>query len=411
LNEDDNNKKDKADFMAKTLKGIILQLKKNKFVKEIIKQLQNIISASVKKPVYFDVGPEQYYNINFRNGIYDLKTKEFRARNYTDYVTKFLEFDYKPKSEISKLSIDTVNEFFHKLQPNKEQREFTLGFLAYCITGDTSKQIFKTNIGYSASNGKSTELKIHHRVFSIYTTKLNSDTFTLGNNKRHKSINICLHEPIRLAYIEELKQIKIDGDFLKDWVDGDKITNEVMYGTCESEKIQAKFMTCSNKDMSIDSDKGILRRGKIQFYKSQFLDGVNDDDWNENIFKKESNFESKFDDDDFKNAYFHLLSDYVDKLKIPKEATEQFKEMAEEGDTLKTRFFDCFEITKRETDKENKEFIMERMGKSYEKRWGDILSMIKGLGLTYSKNNTKGGVRGVVFGIRELIIKKEDEEC
>ena len=142
LNEDDNNKKDKADFMAKTLKGIILQLKKNKFVKEIIKQLQNIISASVKKPVYFDVGPEQYYNINFRNGIYDLKTKEFRARNYTDYVTKFLEFDYKPKSEISKLSIDTVNEFFHKLQPNKEQREFTLGFLAYCITGDTSKQIF-----------------------------------------------------------------------------------------------------------------------------------------------------------------------------------------------------------------------------------------------------------------------------
>jgi phage/plasmid-associated DNA primase len=89
------------------------------FVKEIIKQLQNIISASVKKPVYFDVGPEQYYNINFRNGIYDLKTKEFRARNYTDYVTKFLEFDYKPKSEISKLSIDTVNEFFHKLQSKK----------------------------------------------------------------------------------------------------------------------------------------------------------------------------------------------------------------------------------------------------------------------------------------------------
>ena len=78
---------------------------------------------------------------------------------------------------------------------------------------------------------------------------------------------------------------------------------------------------------------------------------------------------------------------------------------------MKTRFFDCFEITKRETDKENKEFIMQRMGKSYEKRWGDILSMIKGLGLTYSKNNTKGGVRGVVFGIRELIIKKEDEEC
>ena len=205
-----------------------------------------------------------------------------------------------------------------------------------------------------------------------------------------------------------LHMIHVYGDFLKDWVDGDKITNEVMYGTSESEKIQAKFMTCSNKDMTIDSDKGILRRGKIQFYKSQFLDGVNNDNWNDSIFKKESNFESKFDDDDFKNAYFHLLADYVDNLKIPKEATEQFKEMAEEGDTLKTRFFDCFEITKRETEKENKEFIM---GKSYERWWEKILSMLKGLGLTYSKDKAKGGVKGVVFGIKELIIKKEDEEC
>ena len=85
--------------------------------------------------------------------------------------------------------------------------------------------------------------------------------------------------------------------------------------------------------------------------------------------------------------------------------------MAEEGDTLKTRFFDCFELTKRETDKENKEFIMKRMGKLYEKRWGDILSMKKGLGLACSKDKAKSGVKGVVFGIRELIIKIEDEEC
>ena len=76
LNEDEQKKMDKAENMAKTLKGVITQLKKNKFVKEIVKQLQNIITASVKKPVYFDIGPEQYYNINFRNGVYDLKTKK-----------------------------------------------------------------------------------------------------------------------------------------------------------------------------------------------------------------------------------------------------------------------------------------------------------------------------------------------
>ena len=173
-----------------------------------------------------------------------------------------------------------------------------------------------------------------------------------------------------------------------------------MYGTSESEKIQAKFMTCSNKDMTIDSDKGILRRGKIQFYKSQFLDGVNNDNWNDSILKKESNFESKSDDDEFKNAYFYLFSDYVDNLKIPEEATEQFKEMAEQSDTLQTRFYDCFAITKRETDRENKEFIIGKMGKAYDRWLNVILSMLKGLGSTYSKNKAKNGVKGFVFGIR-----------
>ena len=49
---------------------------------------------------------------------------------------------------------DKVIDFFAKIQPNKEQRDFTIGYLAYSITGDTSQCIFKMNIGYTASNGK-----------------------------------------------------------------------------------------------------------------------------------------------------------------------------------------------------------------------------------------------------------------
>lgn len=180
---------------------------------------------------------------------------------------------------------------FVKLQPIKEQRDFTLGFLSYSLSGDTSKQIFKMNIGYSASNGKSTELKIHDNTFPIYTTKLEKDTFMLGNTKRHKSISCCLKQPIRLAYIEELQQKKLDGDFLKDWVDGNKITNEVLYGYTECKKIQAKLMTCSNKDLKIDSDEGVLRRGKVQFYNSQFLDGLSKDDFVNHKYKKVNKFE------------------------------------------------------------------------------------------------------------------------
>ena len=44
----------------------------------------------------------------------------------------------------------------------------------------------KMNIGYSASNGKSTELKIHDIVFPIYTTKLDKRTSNERFEKQHK---------------------------------------------------------------------------------------------------------------------------------------------------------------------------------------------------------------------------------
>jgi hypothetical protein len=270
LSENDKDKLKTIEEERKEILKYVMKLKTMKFINEVVKQIQSILKQKIQY-VEFDTSEVQYYNVHFKNG-----------------------------------------QFFEKLQPDENQRKFTLGFLAYCLSGDTSEQIFKINIGYSASNGKSTELKIHDKVFPIYTTKLEKDTFMLGNTKRHKSISCCLKQPIRLAYIEELQQKKLDSEFLKDWVDGNKITNEVLYGYTESKKIQAKLMTCSNKDLKVDSDKGVLRRGKVQFYNSQFLD-ILEDDFMNHKYKKVNNFEKIFDEVEYKNAYFHLLLGYFNK--------------------------------------------------------------------------------------------------
>jgi hypothetical protein len=43
-------------------------------------------------------------------------------------------------------------------------------------------------------------------------------------------------------------------------------------------------MTCSNKDLRITGDAGVLRRGKVQFYTSRFLDyaDLKEDDYIKN---------------------------------------------------------------------------------------------------------------------------------
>ena len=181
----------------------------------------------------------------------------------------FLDWNYK--ESIDQDIINKVDSFYSKLQPNKQQKEFSLQWLAYNLTGETSKQKFKMNIGYSASNGKSTEFKIHDLVFNIYSQKLDSKTFNLNNDKRHKQLIHLIKKPVRFSYCEELKTDKLDVDFIKDFVDGSNINVEIMYGTSESKNIQAKLTTCSNKDFNIDIDKGILRRGLVQYYESKFI--------------------------------------------------------------------------------------------------------------------------------------------
>jgi phosphopantetheine adenylyltransferase len=377
--------------------NFINKLKTIKFIGEIIKQTQTILAAELKK-IIFDVGDDQKYNIHFKNGVYDLKKKEFRRRCYHDYITQYLDYDYIEKECIEESIHNFVYDFFKKIQPDKIQMDFTLGYLAYCITGDTGKQIFKINIGYSASNGKSTEIKIHEKTFEIYTTKLNKETFDKHNSKRHKYIYKCLHNPIRLCYIEELDKSLLDSDFLKDWVDGNKICNEILYGTSEEMKIQAKLMTFSNKDFSIDGDEGIYRRGKVQFYESRF-DNYLEDDYKNNRYKKILNFEGYFDDIKYKNAYFHLLLKYIDKLNIPDNAEKNFKDIVDENDNLKNDIEDFFIITKNDNDKISKK-IVEKILNNY--NFKDILSKMKNMGVKYIKDSRLDGEKGVFYGIEKI---------
>jgi hypothetical protein len=373
----------------------IKKIKTIKFIGEILKQIETILSSDLKK-VLFDLGDEQKYNIHFKNGVYDVKKKSFRQRCYNDYITQYLDYNYIEKDKISDNIHNFVYDFFTKIQPNEVERNFTLGYLAYCITGDTSKQIFKINIGYSASNGKSTEIKIHERTFPIYTSKLNKETFNKNNTKRHKYIHKCLHNPIRLVYIEELDKTQLDGDFLKDWVDGNKICNEILYGTSEEKFIQAKLMTFSNKDLKVDGDEGIYRRGKVQFYESKFEDNI-DDDINNNKYKKILNFEGYFDNEEYKNAYFHLLLKYIDKLDIPKSSADNFKDIVDENDYLKSAIEEYYEITKNVDDMMSKKAVEDLLN-NY--NWAEILCKLKNMGVKYSRCSRLDGERGILYGIK-----------
>ena len=58
----------------------------------------------------FDLSPEYDKYISFKNGIYNLDTGEFRARDISDRFTEALDWDYS--DTYSNFCFDDTNQFF-----------------------------------------------------------------------------------------------------------------------------------------------------------------------------------------------------------------------------------------------------------------------------------------------------------
>jgi len=377
----------------------------------IYQMLLNKLSC-VKCSIVFDVGTDDYYNIHFKNGVYDLKNG-FRSRLESDYITNYLDYDYVPLTDISQEIQDYVFGFFQKVQPNKEQRDFTLGYLAYCLTGDTTKQIFKMNIGHTASNGKSTELSIHEKCFKNYTQKIDNKVLLMNFEKRHKHLIDLVSQPIRLVYFEEMpKGKKLDVEFIKDFVDGKNISCEIMFGTKSEINIQAKLMSVSNHDFQVDTDAGILRRGRVQKYESKFISKEDGEiDQEKHIYEKIDGFENKFDDILYKNAYFHLLLNYIDKLVVPKINKDEFKKTAEDNDTVLTDILNGFTVTKNPDHFIGRNEIDLLCGFNKE-RFAEYKDKLQGMGCKWEsqqKYKDTEGDKKWKSGCFTGIIKKEEE--
>ena len=396
-------KENDRDNLIQEVKKQLLLINKTTWKNNVWKEVQSLISVNPTN-IVFDTGSDQYYNIHFENGVYDIKKKEFRPRIYSDYVTKILPYPFIHKKDIDEKIKNETFDFFKKVQPNEEMRRFQLSYLAHCITGDTTNQVMKINIGYSASNGKSTEIAIHQNTFPIYTCKLDRRTFNENFDKRHKQFLQLIREPIRLAYMEEMDRKKIDVEVLKDVVDGKKLDCEILFGTKEEKPIQCKLLTCSNKDFNMDADDGVKRRCRVEAYESRFVDNDDELDAENHIYKRVRGFEEKFNNNLYRNAYFHLLLEYIDDLYIPESSKELFNEIAGDYDVFTNTLTEQYIITKKEEDKVSKEDLTSYFElKSI--KWEKVLPELKRLGLKYDRRKMINGKQGIIYGLQMMEIE------
>lgn len=188
-------------------------------------------------------------------------------------------------------------------------------------------------------------------------------------------------------------------DVLKDFVDGKDLCVEILYGTKEVKPHQCKIVTASNKDPNMESDEGVVRRMRVQHYESRFVEGA-EDDYEDHVYGRVLNYENRFELEEYKNAYFHLLLQHIDVLKIPASAKVAFESIAADYDEFANLLEERYEITKLEEDQVAKSDL-EAYFEQSRMKWTRVLSELKRMGLTYSRDQRLNGKRGVIYGLME----------
>ena len=390
--------------------------KKYGAVKDVLKMIQVItngkdlyktIRRKVKtytQDIRFNMLESQTNNLHFKNGVLDVMTGIFRKKNKYDYMTLSLSWDYiEDKNHIDPTIIDDVNSMFHKMELNEDVNKFIKSWLFYCLTGSTEEQIFLFQLGESAANGKSTLFSIMSKCFEFYTFKLDSKVFDLNYAQAHKQFAILIDKPVRFAYIEELGSKQIDGQLLKDTVDGEMNVN-IMFSTADVCKSQAKINIAGNGILTIKLDKGVSRRMKVKECLSQFLPDQTFDDYENKKFIRDEKIMRKFEDDKFKNALLHILLEHK-KITIPKEVNKFTDEIQNDCDPFKMDFDEFFIVTDIETDRTSVSEIEEYL-KSYNAK--AIKSNMKRIGnYKINVNKTHNKKKGCYEYIR---LRTDDDE-
>lgn len=349
----------------------------------------------------------QPYTFAFKNGVLDLRTKQFRhGIRYDDYLTQTLDFNYtKAKEE----DIDFVkNTVLKKIcNWNDSHLAYYLSVLSYSLIGHAElEKAMWYMVGTKGNNGKTTFLDVLSAIFPCYVRKGNSQMFEQGNTKQHKLIAGL--KGVRLSWQDEFRKGKrMDEKLVKEMADGKDYINEVMFGTIETIHIDCKFICISNHKQVFEADGGIENRFKELKHDATFHDNLKEEDYEQLRFKKDNKLASTLKTD-YRDAIVQLMIDGAFEycqtktlVEMPKEFVEATAETMEMNNTFKN-LFETHCVVEQDAYTNKK-----LMAKRFNMTEMEIVAELKDkMGFKYERDRMYKSVKGRFCGVR---LKTEEE--
>ena len=269
--------------------------------------------------------------LNVENGTLDLRTGKLGKHKQDDLITKLapIKFDLEAKH-------DQLDQFFERIMPDEELREFIQRFSGYTMTGDTGEQCLVFSHGMGA-NGKTTLQELLSRILGDYATVL---PFTsLLHNDRHQGGTaspdlarlvgarmVCTSEPdINTRFSEAL---------LKQLTGGDTIAARKLHKDFFEFKAKFKLWLTGNHKPNIKgNDEGIWRRIKLVPFNETIPEEERDAELPEKLWNDRSGI--------LNWMIAGCLAWQKTGLQTPAAVTDATKEYRRENDPIGDFFEDC----------------------------------------------------------------------
>ena len=361
------------------------------------------------------------YQIHFLNGYIDIRTKEFKKREIgkSANVTYVIGRDYKESKQKHR---DEIFKILDKIYDKKCDMDAVFMCAGSAITGDSKKdQTSLFAIGV-ASSGKSFFMEMISAAFCQYIFELKNDTFENGNPKMDKIFNTFLiHRYIRIAWVNEFSDRRIDGSSFKDFIDG-KIKTTSLFEDGQNRFVhQAKILATMNDIPNYVDCKGMHRRINAISHTSQFIDeSEGPEDITKRIFHKKKSLTDDINENpEMLNAIVDIVIEYAYKW-FHGETLKITDNMKNTMDTFKTSndkmsdFLDTFVVrTDNDNDKIGKEHMLKKYKEMYPQKLLTINQMITNLrdkGINYNANMRVNDVRGAFTKVKFRSLNDDSDE-
>lgn len=254
-----------------TLMKLIGNLKSAPFKNHVMREAMEVFYSEnfVKK---LDSNP---YLIAFQNGVYDLENHQFREGRPSDYLSLKLNIDYRDDLSIDHPEIKNVEDFFIKVFPNKNIRDYFMNISCEVFVGGNGAKIFQIWTG-EGDNAKSVTEILFEKMLGPYSIKLPTSLIT---GKRTASSSACPElvragNGVRFAVLQEPdKNDVINIGILKELSGNDTFFARGLFK--DGEEITPMFklvLICNEPPKLPHSDKATWNRIRVIPFESTFCD-------------------------------------------------------------------------------------------------------------------------------------------